>query len=174
MIAQFEWALTLKAVSYFSKCAFSVIKWHTFVWHKNLLSLNPKISVCFSLLPKVIFITASNPRSASFRRLDNPLSSCLTVKLVLGKLGKCQHALSLRFFCNLQRNLIKERAQAEDFKNLSDNIQLVKWSTITSFHLDKAVMAHRLCTEFQRKVASTFAKPWDIYLPCLPVRNISI
>jgi len=46
------------------------------------------------------------------------------IKLVLVKLGQCRLALTLRFFFILLRNLIKEKAQAEDLKNLSDNVHL--------------------------------------------------
>lgn len=48
------------------------------------------------------------------------------IKLVLVKLEQCRVALTLRFFFILQRNLIKEKAQAMDLKNLSDDIHFAE------------------------------------------------
>lgn len=89
------------------------------------------------------FITASNPKSASFRWLKNALSLFLVIKLVLVKLGQCRLALALRFFFISERNLIKEKAQAVDWKNLSDDVHLPRY---TSLDLDKVVnMYSNLC-----------------------------
>lgn len=48
------------------------------------------------------------------------------IKLVLVKLEQCRVALTLRFFFILQRILIKEKAQAMDLKNLSDDIHFAE------------------------------------------------